>query len=224
MNSRKNPASNWKLYCIIDKAVIKSASPQKIAQALYAGGVDVIQLRYKNYPSYKLTRIAKKISRIARKHKKALLINDRVDVALASASGGVHLGSGDLSVPAARRLLNSKNIIGKTVHKIREAKKANSERPDYVSAGPVFSTPLKKNLKEQGTDMLKKIKKCAKSPLFAIGGINKRNVKAVLQNGADGVCVARAIFEVKGLLKEMKLHGHKAVEPNPWPRRSRGKG
>ncbi len=218
MNWKKNPASSWKLYCIIDKNIIEgTASPQKVAQALYAKGVDVIQLRYKNYPSYKLVRIAKKIQGIARKSKKALLINDRIDVALASGAKGVHLGSGDLSLRTAHFLLNPKSIVGKTVHKIKQAKKARNEKAGYVSAGPVFSTPLKKNLKKQGIAFVKKIKKCvslpagqagrptgqADLPVFAIGGINKRNVKAVLQSGA-GICVTRAIFEAEDLLKEIK--------------------
>ena len=210
MNWKKNPASSWKLYCIIDKNIIQGASPERIAQALYAKGVDVVQLRYKNYPSYKLVRIAKKIQGIARKSRKALLINDRIDVALASGAKGVHLGSGDLSLRTAHFLLNPKSIVGKTVHKIKQAKKARNEKAGYVSAGPVFSTPLKKNLRKQGIDFVKKIKKCvsrptgtADLPVFAIGGINKRNVKAVLGAGA-GICVTRAIFEAEDLLKEIK--------------------
>lgn len=203
MSSKKNPASNWTLYCIIDKDTIQGASPRKIAQALYSGGADVVQLRYKNYPSYKLAGIAKKIQRIACKYGKALLINDRIDVALASGAKGAHLGNGDISLRTAH-LVNSKGLLGKTVHKIKEAKKANSEKADYVSAGPIFSTPLKKNLKKQGIDFVKKIKKCTSGPVFAIGGINKGNVKAVLQGGADGICITRAIFEAESILKEIK--------------------
>ncbi|UCD55622.1 MAG: thiamine phosphate synthase [Candidatus Omnitrophota bacterium] len=207
MNWKKNPASSWKLYCIIDKNIIEgAASPQNVAQALYAKGVDAVQLRYKNYPSYKLVRIAKNIQAIARKSKKALLVNDRIDVALASEAKGVHLGSGDLSFRTAHLLLNPKSIVGKTVHKIKEAKSAHFQKAGYVSAGPVFSTPLKKNLKKQGIGFVKKIKKCVSRqglPVFAIGGINKRNVKAVLKTGA-GICVTRAIFEAEDLLKEIK--------------------
>jgi len=173
--------------------------------------VDVIQLRYKNYPSYELLRIAKKIQAIARKYKKVLLINDRIDVALASASGGAHLGNGDLPLRTAHLLLNPKSIAGKTVHKIKEAKTARFEKAGYVSAGPVFSTPLKKNLKRQGIPFVKKIKKYMSRPagkpglpVFAIGGINKRNAKAVLGAGVDGICVTRAVFEAEDLLKEIK--------------------
>ena len=113
---------------------------------------------------------------------------------------------------------NPKSVAGKTVHKIKEAKTARLEKACYVSAGPVFSTPLKKNLKERGVSFVKEIKKhmsrparhagraakAASPPVFAIGGINTRNVKAVLKSGVDGICVTRAISEVDALIKEIK--------------------
>ena len=204
MNWKKNPASSWQLYCIIDGETIKHKDPVKIARSLFKSGVEVIQLRYKNYPSYKLVRIAKDIQKVATKLNKFLLIDDRVDVALASGAGGVHLGSGDLPLGTARHLLKPKSIAGKTVHSVSEAKKTQFERPDYVSAGPIFSTPLKKNLKKKGTGFIKRIKKSVSRPLFAIGGINKRNARSVFRSGADGICVTRGIFEARALLREIK--------------------
>lgn len=195
---------NWKLYCIIDKGVLRGASPQKTAERLFKSGVAVVQLRYKNCPSYKFLRIAKEIQRLARKYGKTLLINDRIDVALASGAKGVHLGSGDLPLRGAYRLLDTKKIIGKTVHSTGEAKKLKCEKIDYVSAGPIFSTPLKKNLKGRGIDFVRKIKKYADFPVIAIGGINKRNAKAVLQTGVEGICVTRAAKEARDILKEIK--------------------
>ena len=146
MSLKKSLPSNWKLYCIIDKNVIKKQDPVKAAERVFCGGADILQLRYKNCPSYKLVPIARQIARLAKKHKKKFLINDRPDVALASGADGVHLGSGDMSVAIAKRLLSGGIYAGKTVHSIKETCKARREAVDYISAGPVFSTPLKKHL------------------------------------------------------------------------------
>ncbi|MGB2705571.1 MAG: thiamine phosphate synthase [Candidatus Omnitrophota bacterium] len=203
MSSRKNPASSWMLYCILDGETIKQKNPVNTARFLFKSGVGVVQLRYKNIPSYKLLRIAKKIRRLARKYGRILLINDRADLALVSGTDGVHAGSGDMPIKTMRRLLKPGSIIGKTVHSVKAAKRATREKIDYVSAGPVFSTPFKPSLRPKGVNFIKKIKKSVTVPTLAIGGINSRNAKAVLQSGADGVCVTRVIFEAKKIIKEI---------------------
>jgi len=204
MSWKKNPASVWKLYCIIDKGFLRHKSPRKAAEVLFAEGADAVQLRFKNCPSGELAALAKKIQRLAARRKKILLINDRVDVALASGALALHAGEGDLPVPTTRRLLGKKGIIGKTVHGTAEARRAASGKIDYVSAGPVFPVPIKRKLKARGPDFIKKIKKCVSLPVFAIGGINKKNVKAVLESGADGICVMRGANQAKDLLKACK--------------------
>ena len=203
MNSRKKHASRSKLYCIIDKKVLKGRNAEKIAERLFTQGADVIQLRYKNMPSLEFARIAKKVRRLADKCGKIFLINDRVDVASASAAGGVHLGIGDMPVEVARFLLPPKSIIGKTVHSLKEAAVAEKENIDYVGAGPVFYTTIKKNLAKQGPVFIKKIKKRVSTPVYAVGGINGRNLKKLRESGADGFCVARALFEAKNLVRQL---------------------
>ncbi len=182
--------------------MLKHKDPVKVALFLFKTGAGAVELRFKNMPSYKLLGIAKKIAALAKKYKKTLLINDRPDVALASGACGVHVGSGDMSVRAMRGLLKPKSIVGKTVHSLKEAKKARREKVNYVSAGPIFSTPLKASLKPKGVNFIKKIKKRVSVPVLAIGGINSRNAKTVFRKGSDGVCVTRAIFEAKKIIKE----------------------
>lgn len=196
MGLKKNPARKYKLYCIIDDKVINKKSPVKIARALFKNGVKIVQLRYKNCPSYKLVPIAEKIRPLAKKYRGVFLINDRPDVALAARASGAHLGSGDMPTGAARALLGQKAVIGRTVHSVKEAKEIGREKIDYVSAGPVFATPLKKNLKGRGIKFIKNIKKEVSVPVFAIGGINKGNIKKLLENGINKICVTRAIFEL----------------------------
>jgi len=201
MDWKKNPASNWKIYCIVDKKALKGADPVRAAKGLLRKGAKVIQLRFKNYPSYEIVRIAKRIKKCREAYHASILINDRVDAALASGSMGVHLGSGDLSVKTARFLLGPGSVIGKTVHSVKDAKK--TESVDYVGAGPVFRTPLKKNLKKQGMGFVKRIKKEVSVPVLAIGGINGKNAKSVIESGADGVCVTRATKEFSDLKRQL---------------------
>ena len=203
MNLKKNPASNWKLYCILEKEFLKTRDPVKTADFLFRSGVKAIQLRYKNFPSYKLLGIAKKIKKLADKYDATLVINDRVDVAAASGFSGVHLGSGDIPISLARFVLEDKSIIGKTIHSINEAKRIKQEKINYVGSGPVFSTPTKRNLKAKGTRFPEEVKENLPFPVFAIGGINRKNVKEVLKRKIDGVCVLRATLDAKGILKEI---------------------
>ncbi|MBL7155726.1 MAG: thiamine phosphate synthase [Candidatus Omnitrophica bacterium] len=195
---------NWKLYCIIDRKLIKRRSPVKIAKALFKDGADIVQIRFKNFPSYRLLPIVKQIQKSASSCGKILIINDRPDVVLAAGANGVHLGSGDLSVKTVRRLLKPRSVIGKTVHSAKEAENTRFENVDYLGVGPVFKTPLKRYIKERGVNFVRKIGRLSPLPLFAIGGINKDNAKTVLAAGVRGICVARAISDAKTILKRKK--------------------
>jgi thiamine-phosphate diphosphorylase len=201
MNLKKNPARRWRLYCIIDREVLGRKNIEKLARNLYKKGADVIQLRSKNRPSYELVPVARKIERLARYYGKAFLMNDRADAALASGARGLHLGSGDFPVARALRLLNPGRIVGKTVHSLKEAKDTLREGVHYISAGPVYTTPIKRDLGRRGTHFVREVKRISKEPVFAIGGINKKNVRDVLKTGADGVCVTRASSEAKDLVR-----------------------
>ena len=205
MALKRNLIKKWKLYCIIDPSVIKGRDPVKTVNFLSKNGVKAVQLRYKHVPTYEIVRMAKKIARNAKKRDKiALMINDRPDAVLASCASGVHLGEGDMSVQAAKALLGPGFIVGKTVHSIREAKIAKKEKPDYIGVGAIFPTPLKKNLKSKGVSSIRKVKIASGLPTLTIGGINKQNCRKVMESGADGVCVMRAVNRFRGLLMELK--------------------
>jgi thiamine-phosphate pyrophosphorylase len=192
MRLKRKHVSKWKVYCIVDGHLMKHKDLAKTARRLFREGVDVVQVRSKNAPSYTLVRTAREIGRIAERYGKALLVNDRIDVAHASRADGVHLGNGDFPASRARRLLGKQSIIGKTVHTRKQARRQGKGTIDYVSAGPVFKTPLKKGLARRGLRFIGAVKKSVKKPLFAIGGIDADNMVRVLQSGADGVCVVRA--------------------------------
>ena len=209
MDSKKRHILSWKLYSIIDRDFIGGKDPVKVAERLYKVGVKCIQIRFKNSPSYVVAPVAKAIMKIAKRYKSSLIINDRVDVALASSATGVHLGKGDIAINTARRLLSKKGIFGSTVHSLKELKEVRDEKPDYIGAGPVFSTPVKRYLKKKGLHFIKLIRaEAGNIPLFAIGGINGNNIFKVLMTGCDGVCVRRASLEAGNLLKTIGFYEH----------------
>lgn len=201
MKSKKRHASSSRLYCIIDGEMINKNNPVKAARSLLESGVRLLQLRFKNTPSYKLAAVAAKISSLASKYKAKIFINDRIDLALASGASGVHLGLGDMKISSARSFLGPKRSIGATVHSAKETKALKSEHINYVGAGPVFTTPLKKHLKQKGLNFIKIVKNNISVPIFAIGGINETNAERVLSAGANGICVRRATSQAKQLLK-----------------------
>ena len=123
------------------------------------------------------------------------IVNDGVDIAMASRADGVHLGQEDLPVPAARRIMGEEMIIGVSTHSLEEALRAEREGVDYVAIGPIFptSTKLDSHL-PVGIEMIGEIKKELSIPVVAIGGIRTENIEKVLKMGADGIAVFNAIF------------------------------
>jgi len=204
MRSRKNRAAGWKIYSIIDKNTMGKKDPSALARKVFKNGVMALQLRCKNAPSYSMVALAKKISSLAKKNKSFFLINDRPDLALASRASGIHLGEGDPGLKTVRVLLGDGAIAGKTVHSLNEARKAKKEPFDYISAGAVYATPLKRRLKGRGAAFIKRLKRISEKPLLAIGGINEKNAKAVLAAGADGICVARASLKIEKIVNALK--------------------
>ena len=203
MKSKKRHALSSRLYCIIDGDMFDKKNHLKVAKSLLKDGVRLLQLRFKNAPSYKVVDIAGKISALASKYKAKVFINDRIDLALTSDASGVHLGLGDMKISNARSFLGPRLFVGATVHSAKEAMALKNEHVDYVGAGPVFATPIKKHLKQKGPAFIKIIKKYISVPVFAIGGINKVNTGCVLAAGADGVCVRRATTQAKQILKTL---------------------
>ena len=121
-----------------------------------------------------------------------LIVNDRIDVALAIGADGVHIGRDDMPLKIARNILGNK-IIGVSASNVHEAKKAEEEGADYLGVGSIFPTSTKGDIKVIGLSMLKDIRKIVNIPIVAIGGINEKNVGEVIEAGADSAAVVSAI-------------------------------
>lgn len=190
------------LYVITDEGISHGLSHVEIARKVAEGGADVIQLRDKARTGKDMLSIALKIREIAHSSGATFVINDRLDLALAADADGVHLGHEDLPVPFARRVSPKGFIIGTSVRTVQEAMIAETEGADYVALSPIFDTATKADAGPgNGLDVLKKIKSAVSIPVIAIGGINKNNVRQVIDSGADGVAVISAIVGQKDIVK-----------------------
>jgi thiamine-phosphate pyrophosphorylase len=161
-------------------------------KAVLAAGISIIQYREKEKGDYQMLRQARQLRRLCRRA--IFLINDRVDICLASGADGVHLGQEDFPCALARRILGKKKIIGVSVHNLRQARQAEKDGADYLGVGPIFATATKKDAgRPVGTGLIRRVKNHVRLPVFAIGGIKLHNLSRVLAAGADGACAVSAI-------------------------------
>ena len=190
------------LNVITDEGMAHGLGHVEIARKVAEGGADVIQLRDKARTGKDLLSIALQIREIARSSGISFIINDRLDLALASGADGVHLGQEDLPVPFARRVSPRGFIIGMSVRTVEEALIAETEGADYVALSPIFDTATKSDAGPgKGLERLRVIKSAVSIPVIAIGGIGKDNVRQVMDAGADGVAVISAVVGQKDIVK-----------------------
>lgn len=179
-----------KLYPITD-ARLSGISHAEQVRRLSAGGATFVQLREKHLAPREFYREALEALRVARELGVRLIINDRVDIALALAASGVHLGQDDLPPKAARELLGNRAVIGFSTHSVEQAREAARLPVDYLAIGPIFATSSKENPDPViGLEGLRRVRQVVgEIPLVAIGGINRENFREVLAAGADSVAV-----------------------------------
>jgi thiamine-phosphate pyrophosphorylase len=182
--------------CPITDRRLSGLSHAEQVELLIGGGATLIQLRDKFSAPREFYRDAADALRIAHNHNARLIINDRVDIALALKADGVHLGQSDIPVEAARRLLGNDAIIGFSTHNVAQAKLATRLPTNYLAFGPIFQTSTKENPDPvAGLTALRKVRSIIGSlPLVAIGGINAANGQEVFNAGADSVAVIGALF------------------------------
>ena len=199
-------AIDFRLYLITDRQVTKLPLPQAVRLAL-EGGVRAIQLREKDLPIRELLALAGDLRVVTKEYGAKLFINDRVDVAVAVDADGVHLGTQSMPCSAVRKIIGRNRMIGVSTHSLDEAKNAEAEGADFITFGPVYSTPSKAIFGPPvGLDELKKAKKEVNIPVFGLGGIKSGNLGAVLQANVDGVAVISAILaapDIQGAAEEI---------------------
>ncbi|RJO61227.1 MAG: thiamine phosphate synthase [Dehalococcoidia bacterium] len=181
------------LYAVVDSDCLKGRNIIEVASQVLAGGVKLIQLRDKISGKMALLDLALALKKLCAENDALLIINDHLDITLASDADGLHVGQEDLPVSSARALLPIDKLIGCSVTTVREAQKAKEDGADYLACGAVYATPTKPDCPVVGLEALGEIKKAVGLPLVAIGGINIDNLPKVFAAGADAAAVISAV-------------------------------
>lgn len=190
--------SALRLYLLADTGLVPPESLRDAVAAAICGGVTAVQLRAKGATTLEQVRLARALREVCVPAGVPLIVNDRVDVALAADADGVHvghIGEEDLRPEDARRLLGAGPILGVSVGSAREAEMAAAAGASYVSAGPMFATTTKTNAgPAAGEGLLRAVRAATPLPLVVIGGITADRAPALFAAGADGICVGGAIL------------------------------
>ncbi len=191
-------------YYFITDTELSLAGNENDVRSAVSCGVEVVQYRNKNAETRRMYEEAVLLRKICRDSGSIFLVNDRVDIALATQADGVHLGQLDMPCLAARKLLGSESIIGVTVHNVSEALQAKSMGADYLGVSPIFQTATKPDAgKPAGIRLIEEIRAQVTIPLIAIGGINHSNAGEVVRAGADGLCAISCVVAKENVRDEI---------------------
>ncbi len=163
-------------------------------EAAIRGGVTLVQLREKDCSSREFYDTAVSIKRITDSHDVPLIINDRLDIALAVDAAGLHIGQSDLPAAVVRKILGPEKILGVSTARVDEALKAQADGADYLGVGAMFSTGTKKNARSVTMEGLAEIRRAVDIPIVVIGGVNEKNCSQFIGTGVDGLAIVSAII------------------------------
>lgn len=183
------------LYLVTDRSLSRGRPLEYIVEEAVKGGVTMVQLREKECSSREFYELAVSLKKQLSTYKIPLIINDRLDIALACDADGLHIGQHDIPYEVARRILGNDKIIGLSVEKVADAILANNLDVDYIGISPVFGTPTKTDTSPAlGLKGVFEISQLSKHPCVGIGGINMKNAPDIIQAGANGISVVSAIM------------------------------
>ena len=187
------PSVDYSLYFCTDRGLMSSATIEENVEAALTGGATVVQLREKNCSSREFYELAVRVRAIARRFGAPLIVNDRVDIALAAGADGVHVGQSDLPCAAVRRLVGEGMLVGVSAGSVAEALAAAREGADYLGVGAMYATGTKEDAGLVTMEELKNIRRAVELPIVVIGGINKATLGNFKGMGIEGIAVVSAI-------------------------------
>lgn len=183
-----------KFHVLTESCLQTQFSHLELAELAIAGGADTIQFREKSGETRQMIRVAEQMQALCKRAGVTFIINDRVDVAIASHAEGVHLGQNDFPISLARKLLGEEAIIGGSASTLEEARNCLLEGADYIGFGPVYTTLSKEDAGPAGgLGLLKQVVDEIPLPIIAIGGITRDNAPLVIQAGVHGLAVISAV-------------------------------
>ncbi len=186
-------------------------------EAALRGGVTLLQLREKESSTREYLRLAKKVHALTQKFNVPLIIDDRIDVAIASGAEGVHLGQTDMPIDFARKILGNDFIIGATAKTVVQAEEAFAQGADYLGVGAIYPTKTKVKTVLTATSVLADICRAVPIPVNAIGGLNKTNLSVLRGIPISGICVVSAIMDAENAelsARELKCEFEKIAKQN----------
>lgn len=188
-------APDFDLYLVTDRNQTRGRDLPTVLEAALKGGVKAIQLREKDLDGREFLLLAEKARALCHDFHATLLINDRIDIALAVDADGVHLGQASVPIPTARELLGPQKIIGASTHSVAEAREAERSGADFILFGPVYFTPSKAGYgTPQGLAALDEVVEKISLPVYAIGGIRAENIPEAKRTGIRGVALISAVM------------------------------
>ncbi|HCO66891.1 MAG TPA: thiamine phosphate synthase [Dysgonomonas sp.] len=205
---------NLDLYLVTDRLLSLCRPLEWVVEEAVKGGVTMVQLREKEASTLEFYNLAVRLKNILKPYNVPLIINDRLDIALACDAEGLHIGQNDMPYHIARKLLGKDRIIGLSVENLQDAVEANNLDVDYIGISPVFSTPTKTDTSPAlGLEGIRGIMKISRHSSVGIGGINLDNAQDIIHAGADGISVVSAIMSApypKKMATELKNKIEKA--------------
>nr|WP_325230302.1 thiamine phosphate synthase [uncultured Oscillibacter sp.] len=217
---------HMRLYAVTDRAWLGSRTLCEQVEAALKGGVTCVQLREKELEEAAFLREARELSALCRRYGVPFLVNDNVDIALASGADGVHVGQEDMD-PAQVRLRAGKDmLLGVSVHTVEEAREAVRKGADYLGVGAMFPTGTKADAERVPRQILRDICAAVDVPVVAIGGMNRESIPRLSGSGVDGVALVSAIFsaeDIEGACRELLALSERLAEP-PHGGQSQGGG
>ncbi|MFL0250566.1 thiamine phosphate synthase [Clostridium neuense] len=195
---------NYSLYLVTERSLLCGIELEQAVEEAILGGTTLVQLREKNISTMDFYKIAVDIKKVTDKYNVPLIIDDRLDIALAVDAAGIHVGQSDMPCDIARKLVGKDKIVGVSAGSVEEALKAQKDGADYLGVGAVFPTGTKKDATDVSIETLKEIVEKVNIPVVAIGGVSADNVDKLADTGIDGISVISAILGKKDVRKAAK--------------------
>lgn len=188
------PNVDYTLYLCTDRGLMSTKTLEEAVEAALKGGTTLVQLREKDCSSREFYETALRVKAITDAWHVPLIINDRVDIALAVDAAGVHIGQSDLPASAVRRILGPDKILGVSTAKVEEAVQAEKDGADYLGVGAMYATGTKANTRSVTMEGLSEIRKAVSVPIVVIGGIGPKNAAEFKNRGIDGLAVVSSVI------------------------------
>lgn len=205
---------DYSLYLVTDRTLMSTKTLEESVEQAILGGCTMVQLREKEASSREFYDIARSIRKLTGRYRVPLIVNDRLDVALAANAEGAHIGQDDLPVHKARKLLGKGKLLGVSVSTREQALSAEAEGADYLGVGAMFATNTKSDAGIVTMEELIRIRKAVAIPVVVIGGIDRKTAENFAGSGIDGFAVVSAILsqpDIRGAAMELSALFHKCT-------------